>query len=58
MLDLDFGDFNNFLLLDLYLRCHEALINLFPHLHELNIVAIALTPQNIQRTFMQLKSYF
>ena len=51
MLGLNFCDFANFLFLDLTLRCHEALNNLFPHLHELNLVAAALThlkyPKNI-----------
>ena len=40
MLCLDFYAFDNFLFLDLSLRCHEALINLFPHLHELNLAAV------------------
>jgi len=45
--------------LDLSLRCHEGLINLSPHLHELNLSPAALnTPQNIQTTFVQLKNYF
>jgi len=29
--------------LNLSLRCHEALINLFPQFHELNLAATALT---------------
>jgi len=43
MLGLDFCDFANFLFLDLSLRGHEALSNLFPHLHELKLAATALT---------------
>jgi len=35
-------------------RCHEALINLFPHFQELNLAAVALThskyPKNIYAT--------
>jgi len=59
MLDLDFCDFDNFLLLDLSLRCYETLRNLFPHLHELNLAAAALTHLKISKEqFMQLKSYF
>jgi len=42
MLGLDFCDFDNFLFLDLSLRCHETLIKLFSHLHELNLAATAL----------------
>jgi len=42
MLGLDFCAFDNFLFLALSLRCHEALINLFPHLHELNLATTAL----------------
>jgi len=42
MLVLDFCDFDNFLLLDLSLRSHEALSNLFPHLHKLILAATAL----------------
>jgi len=43
MLGLNFCDFDNFLFLDLSLGCHEALSNLFPHLHEFNFAATALT---------------
>jgi len=35
--------------LDLSLRYHEALINLFPHLHELNLAATALTHFKISK---------
>jgi len=35
--------------LDLSLRCHEPLINLFPHLHELNLAAAALTHLKISK---------
>jgi len=49
MLDLDFYDFDNFLLLDLSLRCHEALSNLFSHLYELNLVAAARTHVKISK---------
>jgi len=49
MLDLNFYAFNNFLFLDLSLRCHEALINLFPHLHELNLATAALTHLKISK---------
>ena len=49
MLDLNFCDFDNFLFLDLSLRCHEALSNLFPHLHELNLVVVALTHLKISK---------
>jgi len=39
--------------------CHEVLIKLFSHLHELNLAAAALTHLKIsKKTFMQLKSYF
>jgi len=48
-LGLDFCDFDNFLFFDLSLRCHEALSNLFPHLHELNLVAAALTHLKISK---------
>jgi len=47
MLGLDFCAFDNFLFLDLSLRCHEALINLFPHLHDL--AATALTHIKISK---------
>jgi len=43
MLGLDFSDFDNFLCLDLSLKCHEALSKLFPQSHELNLAAAALT---------------
>jgi len=49
MLSLDFCDFDNFLFLDLSLRWHEALSNLFPHLNELNLVATALTHFKISK---------
>jgi len=49
MLGLNFWAFDNFLFLDLSLRCHEALINLFPHLHELNLAAVALTHLKISK---------
>jgi len=49
MLALDFYDFDNFLFLDLSLSCHEALINLFPQLHEINLVAAALTHIKISK---------
>jgi len=49
MLGLDFCAFDNFYSLDLSLRCHEALINLFPHLHELNLAAAALTHIKISK---------
>jgi len=49
MVGLDFCDFDNFLLLDLSLRCHEALINLFSHLHELNLAATTLTHIKISK---------
>jgi len=49
MLGLDFFDFDNFLFLDLSLRCHEALRNLFPHLHELNLAAAAPTHLKISK---------
>jgi len=52
MLGLDFCAFDNFLFLDLSLRCHEALINLFPHLHELNLVATALTHLKISKEYL------
>jgi len=59
LLGLDFCEFDNFLFLDLSLTCHEALINLFPHLHELNLAATAVTHLKIsKKTVMQLKSYF
>jgi len=35
--------------LDLSLRCHEVLINLFPHHHELNLVTAALTHLKISQ---------
>jgi len=38
-----FCDFDNFLFSDLSLRCHETLINLSPHLHELNLVVATIT---------------
>jgi len=43
MLGLDFCDFANFLFFDLSLRCHEALSNLFSHLHELKLATATLT---------------
>jgi len=46
MLGLDFCDFDNFLFLVLSLKCHEALSNLFPHLHELNLAIVALIHLN------------
>jgi len=49
MLDLDFCNFDNFLFLDLSLRCREALSNLFPHIHELNLAAVALTHLKISK---------
>jgi len=49
MVGLDFCDFDNFLFLNLSLRCHEALIILFPHLHELNLVAAALIQLKISK---------
>jgi len=49
MLGLNFFDFDNFLFLDLSLRCHEALSNLFPHLHELNLAVAALTHLKISK---------
>jgi len=49
MLGFDFCAFDNFLFLDLSLRCHEALINLFPHLYELNLAAAALTHLKISK---------
>jgi len=49
MLGLDFCAFDNFLFLDLSLRCHEALINLFSHLHELNLAVAALTHLKISK---------
>jgi len=49
MLGLDFCAFDNFLFLDLSLRCHEALINLFSHLHELNLAVVALTRLKISK---------
>jgi len=49
MLGLDFCAFDNFLFLDLSLRSYEALINLFPHLHELNLAAAALTQLKISK---------
>jgi len=52
MLDLDFCDFDNFLFLDLSLRCHEALINLFSQLHELNLTTNALTHLKIFKEYL------
>jgi len=49
MLGLDFCDFDNFLFLDLSLRCHEALRNLFPHLYEFNLATTALTHVKISK---------
>jgi len=49
MFGLDFCDFYDFLFLDLSLRCHEALSNLFPHLHELNLATAALTHLKISK---------
>jgi len=49
MLGLDFCDFDNFLFFDLSLRCREALVNLFPHLHELDLAATALTHLKISK---------
>jgi len=43
MLGLDFCDFDNFLFSGLSFWCHEALINLSPHLDELNLAATSLT---------------
>jgi len=59
MLDLNFCDFDNFLFLNLSLMCHEALINLFPHFHELNLVAAALIHLKISKeNLCDKKSYF
>jgi len=49
MIGLDFYDFDNFVFLDLSLRCNEDLINLFPHLNELNLVAAALIHLKISK---------
>jgi len=49
MFGLNFCDFDNFLLLDLSLSCHETLINLFPHIYELNLAAAALTHLKISK---------
>ena len=49
MFGLDFCDFDNFLFLDLSLRCHKALSNLFSHLHEFNLVVAALTHLKISK---------
>ena len=52
LLGLDFCEFDNFLFLDLSLRCHETLINLFPHLIELNLAATALTDLKISKKYL------
>jgi len=57
MLGLDFCDFANFLFLDVSLRCHEALSNLFPHLHELNLAAAALTHLKISKEHLYFCLY-
>jgi len=49
MLGLEFCDFDNFVFSDLSITCHEALINLFPHLYTLNIVAATLTNLKISK---------
>jgi len=49
MIGLYFCDFDNFLFLDLYLRCHEALIKLFSHVHEVNLIATAVTHLKISQ---------
>jgi len=49
MLGLNFCALDTFLFLDLSLRFHETLINLFPHLHELNLAAAALTHLKISK---------
>jgi len=46
---LDFCEFDNFVVLDLSLRCHEALINLFPPLYDLNLAATILTHLKISK---------
>jgi len=50
MFGLDFCDFDNFLFLDLSLRCPKALINLFSHLHVLNLIVTPLTHLKISKT--------
>jgi len=38
--------------LALSLRCYEALINLFPYLHELNLAATELTHLKISKEYL------
>jgi len=49
MLDLDFNDFYNFFILGFIFKVSWNLINLFPHLYELNLVAAALTQLKISK---------